>query len=204
MAVCGRLGALVEPVGIDHRVGDRKQRRALVMVDHDDIEPRGACFLERLERLCPAIDTDRDACPLGLELDQGFARRAVALHQPVGDVDHRVGAEPPQQQHQQSRACCPVDVVIAEDRDGFARLNRVGEAFRAFLHVLEAARIGQEIADAGIAVPGEVVASDSPRKQQLVDQCVHPKPRLTRTAPAPRLSTHGRADAECKLGNGLG
>ena len=86
--------------------------------------------------------------PLRLQLDQRFARGAVALHQPVGDVDHRLGAEPAQQQHQQRRAGRPVDVIVAEDRDRLALLDRVGEALRALVHVLEAARVGQEIADA--------------------------------------------------------
>ena len=124
--MCRSIRAFIEPIGIDQRMSDGEQARALMMIDDDHVEPRGARFLERLERLCPAIDTDRDACPLGLELDQGFARRAVALHQPVGDVDHGVGAEPPQQQHQQSRAGRAVDVVIAEDCDGLSLLDRVG------------------------------------------------------------------------------
>ena len=88
----GAVRALVEPVGIDHRMRDGEQAGALVMIDHDHVEPGRARFLERLERLRPAIDADRDARALGLQLDQRFARGAVALHQPVGDIDDRLGA----------------------------------------------------------------------------------------------------------------
>ena len=174
MAVRGAVRALVEPVGIDHaRCATGKQARALVMVDDDHVEPGGLGFLERFERLRAAIDADRDARAARLQLDQRLARRAVALHQPVGDVDHRLRAEPPQQQHEQGRAGRAVDVIIAEDRDRLAALDRVGEPLRALVHVLEAGRIGQEVADRRVAVAGKIVARDPAGEQQLVDQRVH-------------------------------
>ena len=89
--------------------------------------PAASRFLERLEGLRAAIDADGDARAARLQLDQRLAGRAVALHQPVGDIDDRLGAEPPQQQDQQGRAGRAVDVVIAEDRDRLAALDRVGE-----------------------------------------------------------------------------
>ena len=39
MAVRRAVRALVEPVGVDQRIGDGKQARALVMVDDDHVEP---------------------------------------------------------------------------------------------------------------------------------------------------------------------
>ena len=119
--------ALVEPVGIDQRMGDRKQAGALVMVDDDDVEIGSARFLKRVERLRAAIHADRDARAPSLEFDQRLPGRPVALHQPIGDVDHRVGIEPPKQQHQQRRAGGAVDVIIAEDGDRLAALDSIGE-----------------------------------------------------------------------------
>ena len=74
------------------------------MIDDDHVEPGGLRLLERLEGLRAAIDGDREAGAALLQLDQRLARRAVALHQPVGDVDHRLRAEPAQQQHRASAA----------------------------------------------------------------------------------------------------
>ena len=73
MAVRGSVLALVQSVGVDHGVRDRKQARALVMVDDDDVEPGGFGLLERVERLRAAVDADRDGCAFVLEFDQGLA-----------------------------------------------------------------------------------------------------------------------------------
>ena len=198
MAVGRAELALVEPVGVDHRERDRKQARALVMVDDDHVEPGGLGLLERLERLRAAIDGDRQARAALLQLDQRLARRAVALHQPVGDVDHRLGAEAAQQQHQQRRAGRAVDVIIAEDGDGLACLDRVGEPLGALVHVLEAGRVGEEIADRRLAVAGEVVALDPAGEQQLVDQRVGRQPGLARPPPAPRLAADRPLDIRAR------
>ena len=179
--------AFVEPVGVDQREGDRKRRRALVMVDDDHVEAGVLRLLKRFERLRSAIDRDREARAALLELDQRRARRAIALHQPVGDVDHRLGAQPAQQEHEQGRAGRAVDVIIAENRDCLASLDRVGEPLRALVHVLEAGRVGQEVADRRLAVTLEVVATNSAGEQELVDQGIHRQSGLARPAPFPRL-----------------
>ena len=181
--------------GIDHRERDRQRRRALVMVDDDDVETGGLRLLERFERLGAAIDRDREARAALLELDQRRARRAVALHQPVGDVDHRLGAEPAQQQDEQGRAGRAIDVIIAENRDRLAGLDRVGEPLGALVHVLEAGRIGQEIADRRLAVTLEVVATNAAGEQELVDQRIHrqvqarPSGAISMAARRPSVST---------------
>ena len=120
MAVRCAVRALVEPVGVDHRVRDRKQAGALVVVDDDHVELRRAGFLERFESLRAAVDADRDRRAARLQFDQRLSRRAVALHQPVGDVDDRLGPETAEKQGQQRRAGRSVDVIIAEDRDRLA------------------------------------------------------------------------------------
>src|SRR6185437_11491919 len=159
-------------------------------------EPGGARFLDRLECLRPAVDADRDARAARLQLDERFAGRPVALHQPVGDVDYRLGIELAQKQREQRGAGRAVDVIIAEDGDAFARLDGIREAPGALVHVGEAARVGQEVAELGVAVPGEVVARDAAGEQELVDQRVHAEAVVRRPPPAPRLSGHGFFDVE--------
>ena len=188
--------AFVEPVGIDQREGGRKHAGALVMVDDDDLERSGLGLLERFERLRAAVDADRQAGALFLELAQRLARRAVAFHQPVGDVDHRLGAEAAEQQDEQRRAGCSVDVIVAENCDRLARLDRVGEPFRALVHVLETGRVGQEIADRRGAVAREVGALNPAGEQQLVDQRIGRQARFARSPPAPWLAADRPLDIE--------
>ena len=197
MAVRSAVLALVEPVGIDQRMRDRKQARALVVVDDDDVEPGRRALRSSASNACAPQSTQ--TATLGaarLQFDQRFARRAVALHQPVGDIDDGLGAEPPQQQHQQRRAGRAVDVIVAEDRDRLAALDRVGEPLGALVHVLEAGRVGQEVADLGIAMARQIVARDAAGEQQLVDQRVHAEAVVGLPPPAPRLAGHRLVDVE--------
>ena len=60
MAVRRAVRALVETVGVDQRVRDRKQAGALVVIDDDHVEHRRAGFLERFVRLRAAVDADCD------------------------------------------------------------------------------------------------------------------------------------------------
>ena len=198
MAVRRAFRAFVEAVGIDQRVRGRKQAGALVMVDDDHVELRRARFLERFERLCAAVDAERDRRAACLEFDQRLSRRAIALHQPVRDVDDRLGPQTAEKKGQQCRAGRSVYVIIAEDRDRLAALDRIGQPFGAVVHVLEGGGIGEEIADSRIAVPRKVVARHAASKQQLVDQRVHSFQRFGRPPPTPRLSGQRFFDVESK------
>ena len=71
--------------------------------------------------------------------------RAVALEHAVGDVDHRIEPAVAQEARQQRRRGRAVDVVVAEDRDLLAALDRVGDARRGLLHV------GQHVSGSGIS-----------------------------------------------------
>src|SRR5690349_19731520 len=92
--------ALVETVRVDQGKSDRQQGRALVVINDNDVEVRVLRLLQRFERLRSTVDGDRQARALDLQLDQGSTRRAVALHQAVGDVDHWFRAEAAEKQHQ--------------------------------------------------------------------------------------------------------
>src|SRR5207249_473414 len=88
------------------------------------------------------------------------------------------------------------DVIIAEYGNRFAGLDCVGEALRALVHVPEAGRIWQEIADPRVTVAGEVLARHAASEQQLVDEIVHAETGLARASPAPRLPGHRSFDVE--------
>ena len=190
MAVRRPVIAFVEAVGVDQRMRDREQACTLMVVDDDDIEPGRLGFFQRLERLRSAVDAHRDAGTAPFQLDQRFAGRAVAFHQPVGDIDDWRRSEPPEEEHEQRRAGRAVDVIVAEDRDRLALLHRVGEPLGALVHVLEAARVGQEVADPRVAVTSEIVAGDAAGEQQLVDQRVHAGAIIRLPPPAPRLASY--------------
>ena len=148
MAVRGAFLALVEPVRIDDGEAVGEAARAFVMVDDDDVDARRLGHGERLEGLGAAIDgDDQRRAALG-DPDQRLARRAVALHQPVGDIGLGVEPELAQQADQQGRRGGAVDVIIAEDGDRLAGLDRVGEPRRGLVHVAEDGRIGHEVAQA--------------------------------------------------------
>ena len=69
----GAIRALVEAIGIDQRVGDREQARALVVIDDDDVEPGGPSFVQRLEGLGTAIYADGNGGPTTLEFNECFS-----------------------------------------------------------------------------------------------------------------------------------
>jgi hypothetical protein len=185
---------LVEPVWIDQRKSDRKVGCALVMVADDNVEAGVGGFLERLERLGAAIDRNREACSAPFQFDQRRARWAIALHQPVGDVDHRLDAQPAKQKCQQRRRGRTVDVIVAEDGDRLSAFDRVGNPRCRLIHVLERRWVGQEIPDRGSAMARKVGFVDTAGEEKLVDevaaQIVAPV-----AAPAPRLADQAALDA---------
>ncbi len=123
MAMRGAL-ALVEPVGVDDRMGDGKRGRAFVVIDDDHVEPGVARRLQGLERQRAAIDgDDQPRAALG-EPDQRIGGRAIAFEQPVGDIIARRQPEIAQQPDQQRRRRRPVDVIVAEDRHRLLRDDR--------------------------------------------------------------------------------
>ena len=107
------------------------------MVDDDHFDPRRLGLGDRIERLRAAIDRDDELRSRLTDFDERGARRAIAFHQPVGDIGADGKAEPAQQPHEQRRRGCAVDVVIAKDRDGLALLDRVGEPRGGGVHVPE-------------------------------------------------------------------
>ena len=175
-----RALALVEPIGIDERVRDRKRGGAFVVIDHDHVHARGLRHVERLERLRAAIDRDDQRRARLRQPHQRLARGAVAFHQPVGDIGRRLDTQIAQQQDHQRRGGGAVHVVIAKDRDFLARLHGVGEPLGRPIHIAEDRGIGHEAADAGRLVRIDRLTRAAAREQELGDEIVGPIARIAR------------------------
>jgi hypothetical protein len=123
------------------RVQHRQRRRArggrVVMVAHDHVEPEGARERELRDVRRPAVGRHEDARP---RVGQGADRagvEAVALAEAVRHVQQRVGPQLAQKEHELRRARDAVDVVVAVHGDALAARDRVGEAARRDVHVLQ-------------------------------------------------------------------
>jgi hypothetical protein len=167
------------------------------MVADDNVELRIRRFLQRIEGLSTAIYSNCQGCAAPLQLDQRCARRAISLHQPVGDVDHRLDAQPAQQNRKQRRRGGAVDIIVAEDCDRLAALHRIGQPGGGLVHVLEAGRVGQKVADRRRTVPGKIRLLYAAGQQQLVDE-VAAKFIAATPAPAPGLVEQARFNAAGK------
>ena len=104
--------------------------------------PSLAAISSALERLRAAIHRNDQARAALRDPHQRLAARAVALHQPVGDIGPGIEAELPQQPDQQRRGGRPVHVIVAEDRDRLAALYRIRQPFCRAVHVAEDRGIG--------------------------------------------------------------
>ena len=164
------VGALlVDPVRVDHGVTARQLRLGDVMVDHDDVEPGLGGCVEGLVGGGAAIDGDDDACALLLELEQRGRVGTVALAHAVGDVDPHPAADGLDEARQQRRRGRPVDVVIAEHGDQFARHDRARQAIRGPFHIDQVEGIGQQVAQGGIEELLALVDADPAGGQHPAD-----------------------------------
>ena len=186
----------VEAIGVHQRIGIRQLRAAFVVIHDHNIDTGALRCRQRIERLRAAIDRDDQLRAAFRDPDQSLARRAVAFHQPVGDIRLGVESQIAQQPDQQRRRGCAVDVIVTEHRHPFAPLDRVGEARGRLVHVAEDRRVGHEAADGRVAVQVERLARAAAREQQLRDQIVGREPLRRGPAPAPRLAQYRALDAK--------
>ena len=129
--------ALVEPVRVDDRDRPRQQRFGDVMIDDDHLEP-GLCGIrQRQMGRRAAIDGYDNAHALVAQAQQGRGIRAVALAQPIRDINPctRPGRrKEPRQQRGRGRA---VYIVIAKDADGLAVMHRADEPPHGNIHAAQ-------------------------------------------------------------------
>ncbi len=198
---CG-LVPFIQPVGIDQGQRHGQRRAAFMMIDHDNIDSGVACHGQRLECLRAAIDGDDQGRALARQPHQRLTGRAIAFHQPVGDIGFRRESEVAQQADEQGRTGGAIDVIIAKNAHILAPLHRVGQPFRGGIHVAEQAGVGHEGADRGVAVRIQRVARTAARQQQLRHQIVGRIARFARIRPLPPpfpgLASDGAGDVERK------
>ena len=157
MAMRGRLGHLVEPVGVHQRQRRGQGGAGLVVIDHDHIQASRVCRFQRLETLRAAIHSDHQISARLFQRHQRLCRGAIALQQPVRDIVADLAADAAQITDHDGGRCRPVHVIIAIDDDIFARLHRIGDALGGAFHIGKDRRIGQPVAQGRGGEPGEVL-----------------------------------------------
>ena len=161
---------VVLAVGIDHGAGARQLLVGLVVIDDDDVAAELAGARQRLAAGGAAVDGDDE---LGAVLDEPFDGRrvrAVAFEQAVGDVDARLQPVMREEAAHQSGGRGAVDVVVAEDGDRLALLDRIGETRGRRLHVAHAVGIGHQRLQGGIEHDGNVVERHAAPGEHAAEQ----------------------------------
>ena len=153
-------GEIVGPVRIHQRIDLGQLVAGLVMIDHDHghAEPLG--FGQRLEAGGAAIDRDQQRRALRGQRAHGLGVGAIALEQPVGNVDQRIEPAMAQMPGEQRRRGRAVDIVVAEDRDLLAPHGGVRDALRRRLHLRHREGIRHQLADGRIEEIGDRVDLD--------------------------------------------
>ncbi len=167
---------LVEPVRVDDRDGPRQQRLGDVMIDDDHLEPGLRGIVQRQVGRGAAIDGYDDAHALLAQAQQSLGIRAVALAQPIRDIDSssRPGrCKEPRQQRSRGR---PVAIVIAKDADRLGVMHSTGEPRHGSIHIAQMRGIGQLVAQARRQESRRVVEIDAALRQQPPDNLGHPEP----------------------------
>lgn len=136
---------IVLPVRIDQRLNAGEQFGRLVVVEHHRVEPEPCRLLQGLMAGRAAIDSDEQGCPLACQHRDRLGVRAIALDQPVGDVDARPRARLGEEAGEQRRRAGAVDVVVAEDRDLLAGYRRLRQPLGGTIHVAQNRRVRQEV-----------------------------------------------------------
>ena len=145
-------GEIVRPVRIHQRIDLGQFLAALMMIDDDDGHAELLRFGQRLEAGGAAIDRHQQRRALARQRAHRFGVGAIALEQPVGDMDQRIEPAMAQMPGEQRRRGRAVDVVIAEDRDFFAAHGRIRDALRRRLHLRHRVGIGHHLADGRIEI----------------------------------------------------
>ncbi len=129
-------------------------------------------MLEGLVADRAAIDRDDELCAFRSKSRNRLDIRAVALRDPVGDVDDGLAATGDEVFAKQSRAAGAVDVVVAEDRDALALLDRALQPLGRRRHVAHDEGIGHELPERRIEIALDRLRLDPPPRQHTRDQFV--------------------------------
>ena len=181
------------------------------MIDDDHLEPGLRGVLQRQMGRRAAIDGHDDPDALVAQAQQSRGIRAVALAQPIRDIDpsSRPGRrKEPRQQRSRGRT---VDIVIAKDADRLAVVHRADEPRHGSIHVAQMRGIGQLVAQARRQEARRMVEIDAALRQQPPDDLGNPEPlgdSLSRSriaiAQAPATAAHRPLDPQHHPGKGVG
>ena len=164
---------IVVPVRIDdHRLG--QLRVDLVMIDDDGVEAEPRGFGERLEARGAAVDGDEE---LGAALGETTDRldvRPIAFEDAVGNMEQRVEAAAAQEAREQRRRGRTVDVVVAEDGDGFPTLHGIGDAHRRDRHVGEDIGVGHQALERRVEIEAHRIRLDLAAGDDAGEELRHP------------------------------
>ena len=138
-----------------------------MVVDNDDFKASRLGLRKRVICHCPAIDGHDQAASAFANADKGLTRRAIALHQPVGDIIACIKPQHTQQADKQCRTGRAIDVIVPIDGNLFARLDRDCQAHCGMFHILEYRWVRHEVANGRVAVPFDIVPVNAARHQQL-------------------------------------
>ena len=133
-----------------------------MMIEHHHVEAEPAGLGQRLETGRAAIDRDQKRCALARQHADRFAVGTVALGEAVGNMNARARAVSGQKPCQQCGGTGAVDIVIAEDGDALALLDRERQPGARALHVAQCIGVGQPVADARIEEARHIVEGNPP------------------------------------------
>jgi len=163
-------GEVVLAVGVDDGDGRRQLGAHLVMVEHHRGMAERGSDAERLDARRAAIDGDDQRGALVHQRADGVGIGTVALEDAVGDIDARRQPLGGQEAGEQGRGRGAVDIVIAEDRDLLAALDRIGDARRGGVHVGERRRVRHQPAEARLEELRRCIDTDAARRENAGEQ----------------------------------
>lgn len=162
-----QAAVLVLPVGVHHGERGRQRLGAEVVIEHHHIRPcrrRDGLVRERA-----AIDAEDQVVRLGQRLHGGHVR-AVALVDPVGDIERGRAPERPEPDDQQRGGRAAVHVVVGEDRDPLAPGHGLQQPRGGGCHVLQRQRVGQQVAQRGREETLGLGGGDAPPHQRAAER----------------------------------
>ena len=119
-----------------------------MVIEHDHVEAKPACDLERLMTDSAAVDGHHERRAARGETLNCLDIGAVTLGHTVGDMDDRLQPTGLQIFAQQRRAARAIDVVVAEDGDLLMAHDRTPKALRSRGHIAQAVGVRHQIAEA--------------------------------------------------------
>ncbi len=136
-----------------------------MMIEYDDVETQTARLGQRHMARRAAIDANEKRRPRLAQGRDCLHIRAVALENPVRNVDQMRRAGRGQEIVEKRSRRRAIDVVIAEDGDRLSRPDRRTEPRGRRIHVGKTGRIRQELAQGRVEIGHGVLDGDPPPRE---------------------------------------